>query len=262
MTDARQRTAPIPAYLHLGGIQIGYKMSGEGEQILLLHGWGSSMESMELIFGELSQRYAVFALDLPGHGQSDFPPGAWGVSDFAECVLRFMDALRIQRPHFIAHSFGGRVAIKLAAAHPERAGKLILVDSAGIPPPRSLRYHFRVLLGKMGKFAARHGGALGESLRRHIYGAIGSREYLNAGPLRATFVKVVNEDLRPLLPRIQSPTLLIWGENDQDTPPASGRIMERLIPKAELILLENAGHYSYLDQYGKFRLIVGRFLRE
>jgi pimeloyl-ACP methyl ester carboxylesterase len=261
MVESSRMAPPVPAFLLLGGIHIRYKSGGEGEQVVLLHGWGGSMESMDLIFGELLPRYAVTSLDFPGHGKSDLPPAPWSVSDFAEFLLRFMDTLRIQRPHLIAHSFGGRVAIRLAATHPERAGKLILIDSAGIPPPRSGGYRLRVLMGRMGKFAARHGGAWGERLRRRIYAAVGSGEYLKSGPLRETFLKVVNEDLTPLLRRIQSPTLLVWGEKDTDTPPASGRTMERLIPGAELILLKDAGHYSYLDQYGQFRLILGRFLR-
>jgi pimeloyl-ACP methyl ester carboxylesterase len=64
------------------------------------------------------------------------------------------------------------------------------------------------------------------------------------------------------LPHVKAPTLLIWGENDTETPLSSAMVMQRLIPNAELVTLKNAGHFSYLDQYGKFRLIVRRFLRE
>jgi pimeloyl-ACP methyl ester carboxylesterase len=80
--------------------------------------------------------------------------------------------------------------------------------------------------------------------------------------MRPTLVKVVNEDVSRLLPQIQSPTLLVWGERDPDVPLAAGRTMERLIPQAQLVVFENAGHFPYLDQFDRFRLVVGRFLRD
>jgi pimeloyl-ACP methyl ester carboxylesterase len=103
--------------------------------------------------------------------------------------------------------------------------------------------------------------------RERIYRAVASPDYANAGPLRDTFVKLVNDDLTParataILSQIASPTLLVWGADDTETPLASAKVMERLIPRARLVVLQNAGHFSYLDQYGKFRLIVRQFLRE
>jgi pimeloyl-ACP methyl ester carboxylesterase len=71
----------------------------------------------------------------------------------------------------------------------------------------------------------------------------------------------VNEDLTPFMPQIKSPVLLVWGEDDRDTPVASARVMERLIPDSELVVLENAGHFSYVDQPYQFLLQVKRFLR-
>jgi pimeloyl-ACP methyl ester carboxylesterase len=249
-------------YLNIDGINIRYKTAGVGEQVLLLHGWGCSIESMDVVFADLATHYAVFALDFPGHGESGLPPRAWGVADYAESVLHLMDALHLQRPHIVAHSHGGRVTIKLASAHPERVGKLILVNSAGVRPPRPLTYYARVLLAKLGKGLARYGGRWGKNVCDRIYRAVASSDYANAGPLRDTFVKVVREDLTPLLPHVKAPTLLVWGENDTETPMSSAMVMQRLIPNAELVILKHAGHFSYLDQYGKFRLMARRFLRQ
>jgi pimeloyl-ACP methyl ester carboxylesterase len=253
--------SPTAAYVEVDGIRIRYKTAGTGEQVLLLHGWGGSIESMELIFHDCARHYAVVAVDLPGHGGSGLPPKAWSVSDYAEMVLRLMDALGVRRPHVIAHSFGGRVTIKLAVGHPDRVGKIVLVDSAGVRPPRSLKYSVRVACATLGRCLAKHCGSAGEHARRLMYRIAASKDYANAGPLRETFVKIVNEDLTPLLPSVRSPTLLVWGEDDQDTPVSSAGVMQALIPDAKLIILKNAGHFSYLDQFGKFRLIVGRFLR-
>lgn len=250
------------AYLDVNGLRIRYKAAGMGESLLLLHGWGGSIESMSVVFDDFAKDYAVVALDFPGHGESDLPPKAWGVADFAACVLRCMDMLQLQRPHIIAHSHGGRVTIQLASVAPERVAKVVLVNSAGVPAPRSLRYYVRVAIAKLGKYLARYCGRVGERVRQAMYRAVASSDYANAGPLRGTFVKLVNEDLTPLLSEITSPTLLVWGEDDHDTPVACARVMEQLIPRAELVILKHAGHFSYLDQYGKFRLIVRRFLRQ
>jgi pimeloyl-ACP methyl ester carboxylesterase len=253
---------PGTAFLDVNGLKVRYKVAGVGEQVLLLHGWGGSIESMGLVFDDFASHYAVLTLDFPGHGESELPSTAWGVSDYAELVLGVMDALHVQRPHIVAHSFGGRVTIKLAGSNPDRVGKIILVNSAGIRPPRSMRYYLRLILAKTGKYLARHGGRWGETIRARIYTAIASRDYLNAGPLRDSFTKIVNEDLTPILSHIKSPTLLIWGENDKEVPISSATVMKNRIPQAELVIFKNAGHFAYIDQYSKFRLIVRKFLRE
>jgi pimeloyl-ACP methyl ester carboxylesterase len=255
-------SSPITSYLDICRVRIHYKAGGAGEQVLLLHGWGGSIESMGLIFDALAKSYSVFAIDFPGHGQSDLPPSPWGVSDYTDCLLHIMDTLGLQRPHIIAHSFGGRVTIRLAKLHPDRVNKIILVDSAGIRPPRPPKYYFKIGLAKTAKFLARYGGEIGQAIRNFIFSHMGSKDYINAGPLRDTFIKVVNDDQAEMLPYIKSPTLLIWGADDKDTPLASANRMEKLIPHASLVVLENAGHFSYIDQSNKFNLIIRKFLRD
>ncbi len=237
-------------------------MAGTGDQLILLHGWGGSIKSVELVFQRLMQFHEVFSLDLPGHGMSDLPPNPWGVSDYSEFLRNVMDNFNLIKPHFIAHSFGGRIAIHLAANFPERVNRLILVNSAGLKPLRSTKYYFKISLAKIAKYFGMRLGKAGKIVQNRLYHAIQSKDYSNAGPLRDTFVKIVNEDLAPMLPRIESPTLLIWGENDKDTPLSSGRLMQKLIPRAELLVLKNAGHFSYIDQFGKFCLFSENFLRK
>ncbi len=91
----------------------------------------------------------------------------------------------------------------------------------------------------------------------------GSNDYQNAkGIMRQILVKVVNEDLSRKMPKIKAPTLLIWGENDTITPVKYGEIMERLIPNAGLVILKNAGHYSFLDKRYEFNIILNNFLEK
>jgi pimeloyl-ACP methyl ester carboxylesterase len=248
-------------YLHIDGLSVRYQMGGQGPAVLLLHGWGGNIESFTPVFDDLVRFYTVYALDLPGFGHSSLPSTPWGVADYAALTLQVMDRLKLEQPHLICHSFGGRVAIMLATHHPNRVGKLVLVDSAGVRSRRTTKAYLKGLASRVGKWLATYGGGVGKQLRDALYQRLQSQDYANAGPLRSTLVKVVNEDLMPLLPRIKSPTLLVWGEHDRDVPLSAAKVMVQLIPGAQLVVFENAGHFAYLDQFNRFRLLVGRFLR-
>jgi pimeloyl-ACP methyl ester carboxylesterase len=242
------------------GLRTRYLVRGEGAPVLVLHGWGASIEAVVPIVTGLQAVAKVFALDLPGFGESDMPPRAWGVEEYQEFVAAFMDALSIDSPTIVGHSNGGRIAIRMASTEPRRAARLVLVDAAGIRPKRTLRWYRRVGMAKVGKYAARFLGAPGERLRELLVGRAASTDYAAAGPMRPTLVRLVNADLRPHMPAIGVPTLLVWGSRDTDTPLSAAREMEKLIPDAGLVVLEGAGHYSYLDQPARFARIVSHFI--
>jgi len=226
----------------------------------MLHGWGTSLDAFAALTEDLPRSFRVTAFDFPGHGGSGMPVGTWTVDDFVALTLEVMAGLGMERPSILGHSFGGRVAIKLAAAHPEAVDRLVLVDSAGVPPSRTTGRMLKRAASRIANAVGRGLGRPGRAIRRRIVGRIASPDYLNAGPLRDTFLAIVKEDLRPALRLIQAPTLLVWGESDEETPLADARTMEKLIPNAQLLVLRNAGHFSYLDQYGRFRLAVIPFL--
>ena len=246
--------------LILNSLKISYQVAGEGDVVLLLHGWGGEAASFQPVFDWLAQSHKVYALDLPGFGKSQIPPTAWNTSDYAQFVIAFLEKFRIPKAHFIGHSFGGRISIIVSAEYPEKVNKLILVDSAGINPRRTIKYHLRVGLAKIGKLLRRC-GKYGVLVADAMSTRAGSKDYQNAGDMRATLVKVVNQDLRSLLPRIAASTLLIWGEDDKDTPVSFGQIMQKEIPDAGLVVLKEAGHFSYLDKFPQFCRIVASFLK-
>jgi len=248
----------------IDGVKLNYQVDGEGRPVLLLHGWGASAASFAQVHSHLAGRMKAYSLDLPGFGLSSPPPAAWGTEEYAALVEKFVQGEIGAKPILIGHSFGGRLGIRLAAQGKVR--KLVLVDAAGIKPKRSWRYHARVYSYKMLKqlvklpLLARHGEEILERRRR----ATGSDDYRNAsGVMRQTMVRVVNEDLTPLLPKINVPTLLVWGEMDTATPLADGQLMEKLIPGAGLVVFKNSGHYSYLENMGQFlRVLDSFFARE
>jgi pimeloyl-ACP methyl ester carboxylesterase len=248
--------------LEIDGLCVRYQMRGHGPAVLLLHGWGGAIESFTPVLNDLQRSHTVYAFDLPGFGESSLPPSAWGSPEYAQLTLKLMNLLQLERPHLIGHSFGGQVSLRLAVISPERVGKLVLVGSAGIRTRPILAIRLKSAVARLGKWLAAHGGSLGERLRAKIYRRVQSKDYADAGPLRPTLVKVLNEDLTPLLSLIKSPTLLVWGKQDRDVPLSAAQLMARAIPCAQLVVFEHAGHFAYLDQFDHFRLLVGRFLRD
>jgi pimeloyl-ACP methyl ester carboxylesterase len=256
-------------FLDIDGLRIRYKQAGHGAPILLLHGWGGQIESMDPIANALANQFAVTSIDFPGHGESALPARAWRVDDFLEATLRVMDRLGLDRPGIVAHSFGGRVSIKLAAAHPQRAGHILFAAGAGVVPPAGIGKRVRRLIGatagrlrSVAHSAAPSTDSVLERLGEKLFPYLASRDYKNAGELRETLRFVVAEDLTPLLNKIRSKCLLIWGDQDRDTPLYCGETMKRLIAGSELIVFPGAGHFPYIDQMNKFNLLALKFFRE
>jgi UDP-N-acetylmuramoyl-tripeptide--D-alanyl-D-alanine ligase len=247
------------------GLRVVYREVGppDGPPIVVLHGWGCSIAAVASIMAIFRQTHRVIALDLPGFGASDPPPTAWSSDEYADLVRAVLARLKVGRASFIGHSFGGKLAIVLAATHPELVDRLVLVNSAGIRGKRDARHYARVYGFKAGKRLLTLpllSGPLGAPLRQRFERRFGSDDYRQAGSMRGTLVRVVNEDVRDVLPKIAAPTLLIWGELDDATPLGDGQIMERLIPDAGLVVFSRAGHFAYADDYDRFARVAGNFL--
>jgi pimeloyl-ACP methyl ester carboxylesterase len=249
----------------IDGLRIVFREEGPTHTppVVVLHGWGASIGAVASIQSFLSMSHRTVAIDLPGFGASDPPPVPWSSREYAELLRAFLAQHGIGRASFVGHSFGGKLSIVLAATWPEMVEKLVLVDSAGIPPKRGASYYAQVYAYKAGRrllATTRLNGTIAAPLQRRFDSRFGSDDYRQAGSMRGTLVRVVNEDLRPLLPRIAAPTLLIWGERDDSTPLSDGRLMERLIPDAGLVVFPGAGHYAYADDFDRFSRVVGHFL--
>jgi pimeloyl-ACP methyl ester carboxylesterase len=251
----------ISRTLTVDGNSLHYREVGSGSPVLLLHGWGSSADSFNYLEKHLASNFRVLSLDLPGFGGSDPPPIAWSLNDYVELVKGFMTKLELVKPAIVGHSFGGRIAICLGAQG--LVSRLILANSAGVRPYRKPLYYLKIYLFKIAKNLLNLAPeSLRPALLEKLQQRFGSSDYRNADPiLRKTLVKVVNEDLTELLPKIKVPTLLIWGENDTATPIYQAKIMEQKIPDAGLVVLKCAGHYSFLDKASEFNLIADHFLR-
>ena len=119
--------------ISINDLNINYKIAGSGPAVLILHGWGGSSDSWEKIQKILSERnYSIICPDLPGFGKSQTPLSPWTLQDYIHFVLKFAENLHLNSFYLIGHSFGGRIAVKMAVNHSSMIKKLILCDPAGI----------------------------------------------------------------------------------------------------------------------------------
>lgn len=249
------------------GVKINYEESGNpaGRPVMVMHGWLCNLSTVKSIADSLPE-LRVINVDLPGHGQSSEPPllsdgRPWGVEEYADAICELAEALGLEKPDLVGHSYGGRVAIVMGSR--QKAGKIVLVDAAGIKPKRPLRYYIKVYSFKVQKKLAnlflgkKRAAAFIEKKRNKA----GSADYRNSSPvMKMVMSRSVNQDLRHLMPGIKSPTLLVWGENDTATPLSDAKLMEKLIPDAGLVTFKGAGHYSFLDDPGRFKAVIRSFL--
>lgn len=239
------------------------EIRGSGRDVLVLHGWGASGELMMPIVEPLAANFRCIVPDFPGFGKTPPPSVAWSMDDYMEWTIRLLDRLGVEKVDVIGHSFGGRVAIKLATTFPQRMGKIVLTGSAGVRPRHGVAYQLRVRSFKAAKWIAmrRNAPALLKRWAHKQAEQRGSDDYRAAhGTMRGTLVRVVNEDLTPLLAQVTQPTLLVWGSDDDVTPLANAQLMQSRIPDSGVVTFDNAGHYAYLEQPQRFAHIVDTFL--
>lgn len=243
--------------------------AGEGQMgreiLVLLHGWGANKESLGPIIENLRDRFRIVAPDLPGFGKSGEPGRPWDAADYRDFFNAFLreTGLDQQQVNCAGHSNGGRILIKWASERPACLKRLILIDSAGVPARHGPDWYLKVYSYKAGKKLASLPGLRGilGPLVEARQAKAGSEDYRQASPvMKKTMVNLLNEDMRPLMPEIKAPTLLIWGEGDTATPLSDGQQMEKLIPGSGLAVLKPAGHFSYLDQLPQFLRTLIYFL--
>lgn len=247
------------------GLNINYNIYGEGKPLLLLHGWMACIESMAPIYQFFAKSRKVIALDFPGQGgKSDTLNYIWGVPEYCEMVYEFINELGIKGCDVIGHSFGGRIIIYLSSHYHDLFDKIILVDSAGVKPKMSLTKFYKIYSYKLVKklFKIFLPKEKYEETLTKFREKRGSSDYkqLNSEVMRETFKQVINLDLTANLKEILNSTLLMWGENDKDTPLYMAKIMEKEIQDAGLVILKGAGHFSYLDKSSEFLKVADTFL--
>ncbi len=243
---------------------IDYETIGEGNPIILLHGWLCDRETMRPIANSLAQNFKVYLVDIVGFGKSDLPEHPLNTNDFGDFLAEFVNRLHIKNPILIGHSNGGRMIINAVGRGIVMPRKVVLMDSAGLVPKRKPKYYVKVGIFKAGKAFLNKLPDVGsmktfkEKLMKHV----GSADYKASAPvLRETMKLILNEDMSEFLPQIKVPTLLIWGTNDQDTPISDAKKMEDLIPDCGLVEYKNSGHFAYLENIQNCNVVLNEFFK-
>lgn len=267
----KPETTVLPADVrqtaHIDGLALTYARldapSSPHHPVLLLHGWGVNAALMLTTARSLQQAgISAIVPDLPGFGLSDPPPVTWLVGDYAKLVVRLLDQLGLEQVGLIGHSFGGRLGLILGSDHAARFSRMVLTSAAGVPPRRPLLPTLRLRTYKALRSAITSLGARGLSERMSAWynRRYGSADFQQtSGVMRETFKQVIAADLRPFAARVSIPTLLIWGDADNDTPLWMGQTLEKLIPDAGLVVFSGAGHYAYLERHAEFIRVAAHF---
>lgn len=211
---------------------------GEGEKILMVHGWGGSIESLIPLYEILSKNYEVYALELPGHGKTFTPERPWETSDFVNFVKSFIEKNNLKDFTYIGHSFGGNIGMRISLEENSPIKKLILISSSGIKPNNSLKLTFWKILSQIFKPIASLN--IFQGIRQFVYKyIIRERDYAKtSGTLRETFQRIVKDYLDEKIQLINQPTLIVWGKDDKITPLWMGQKLNNGIKNSEIKVIE------------------------
>jgi pimeloyl-ACP methyl ester carboxylesterase len=257
--------------VEIEGRTIGYRRVGDGPPMLLLHGGWSDSRDWRLQLEGLSDEFDIVAWDAPGCGRSSDPPAGFGMSDYADDVAALVEALGLDRPHVVGMSFGGGLALAVYERHPALARSLVLASAYA---------------GWTGSLAAEEVAARLEGLRALI--DLPPEQWVTsllpsffAGPVPPTIIDDVvavmcdarpagiapmieafaTADLRHVLPSIEVPTLLLYGDADTRAPLSVAEAMRAAIPRSKLAVFPGVGHCSNLEAPIAFNDRIRRFLR-
>ena len=230
--------------------RVSYEVLGEGDPVILVHGLSGSLRWWQRNVQALAQDHRVYLVDLPGFGTMRRVRTRFALVNVAQWLLAWMEAVNIQKAHFVGHSMGGYICIWIAAHRPQVVSRLVLVSPAVLARIHSIWGYARPLLT-----AIRY-------MKRGFFFIL-TYDALRAGPLTLLRAAhgLLSLDAEKDIARVAAPTLLVWGENDTLVPPSVGQILRTEIADSRLVILKDAGHVSMYDQPQQFNQLVETFLR-
>ena len=253
--------------IKINGLNINYIKEGKGKPVLILPGWGTTVDTYRVLINDLAKYRTVYCLDMPGQGKSDEMKESYDVDNYVDLVDKFIQKLNIKELDLIGHSNGGRIIIKLLGnkelKHKYKVEKVVLIGSAGVVPKKTFKQKYKIFQYKLCKKLINNKliKKINPEFENKVKTKFGSEDYKNASPvMRQTLVKLVNTDLREYMPNIKQSVLLIWGEKDDATPIKGAEIMEKLIPDAGLVRIKDCTHYVFLEQPAYVNRIIKTFI--
>jgi pimeloyl-ACP methyl ester carboxylesterase len=222
------------------------------KRIVLLHGWGARAEKLVPLEKQLKDTgWQTLNLDLPGFGLPE-PKTAWNLADYSDYVLKKIPVNWGKDFFVFGHSFGGRIAIKLATTQPDKLKGIILCAPGGLSRAPLVKRVAFSSLAKIGRFLP-----FQEVFRRILYKVVREHDYeKTSGVMRQIFKNIVDEQLMPVVSRITLPTLIIWGDQDRVVPWTDGEKAHRIIKGSKLKIISNIGHRVPYDEPIKLAQLI------
>ncbi|WP_373387959.1 alpha/beta fold hydrolase [Pseudomonas alcaligenes] len=257
----RQLAGLEPRTVQVEGLTIHYYEGGpaEGEPLLMLHGFGANRDNW-LRFARHFKDYRVIAPDLPGFGESSKPDINYDVASQTERLHAFAKTLGLTRLHLIGNSMGGHIAALYAARHPEQILSVALLDNAGVTSPCKSEMFEMIERGQPNPLVVRQAEdfdalmrfvfvnppPLPESLKRHF----AEQSMANQVHYDKIFAQLRERyvPLEPELPKIQVPTLLLWGEQDRVLDVSSIEVMKPLLKQPSVVIMPDCGHAPMIER--------------
>jgi pimeloyl-ACP methyl ester carboxylesterase len=258
-------------YLQVAGTRIGYELDGSGPPLVLLHAFPLNRAMWGPQVAALRDRFTVITPDLRGFGESDMPTDPWTMDDYAKDVLALLDILGQRRVILGGCSMGGYVAFRLLAQAADRVTALVLADTRAEPDTEEGRQRRQAAIerirregpaGFVEEFAA---NLVGPTTKTHRPGVASALRQIIGAPHPAALIAslaamAARPDSRPALASIAVPALVVVGEEDTLTPPASSEAMAKAMPRARLSVIPAAGHLANLEAPEVFNRTVREFL--
>ena len=234
--------------------------------LVILHGWNLSAAKFMPLSRELKKLgYRIYVPDLPGFGQNPMVGKSLNLVDYAIFVERYLKQNKLTKAVIIGHSFGGRVAVKMAAAKNGNLAALVLTGTPGFLPVPKIKVLFFMFLAKIGGlfFSLPIINRLDSVMKKILYKTAGASDFYHTKEnMRQTFKNIVREELSLCLKKINIPTLLLWGRDDGIVPLSVASKMLKTISSAELQIIDEARHGVPWTRPEEFSLRVDRFLKK
>ncbi|MDH4608026.1 alpha/beta hydrolase [Pseudomonas sp. BN102] len=258
----------------LGDLSIHYYEGGpaRGETILMIHGFSANKDNWLRFARHFTQRYHVVALDLPGFGDSDRPAGSYDVGTQAERLESFIKTLELGRVHLVGNSMGGHIAGLFAARYPNQVRSLALFDSGGVKAPKPSELFRLIESGQPNPLVVRSAEDFERMLAfvfveppplpASVKAYLAEKSLANQAHYDEVFRQLRERyiPLEPELPRIEAPTLLLWGDRDRVLDPSSIEVMKPLLKRPSVVVMENCGHAPMLERPEETALHYQAFL--
>jgi pimeloyl-ACP methyl ester carboxylesterase len=257
--------------IEVGGLGITFERRGTGPPLLLLHGILQDSRAWRWQLDALSDEFTVVAWDAPGCGRSSDPPETYRLPEYADCLAAFVDGLGLERPSVLGLSFGAVLALELYRRHPDpegdRPGSAYGAGWAGSLPAEVVEQRLEQALREADLPADRFvpgwiPGLLTDSAPAELVdGVVAMMSEFHPAGYRAMARGLAEADLRDVLPRIDVPMMLLYGDDDRRSPISVARDLHARIPGSRLVVMPAAGHLANLEAAASFNAEVRGFLR-